>query len=262
MITLENLPRLFVGDSAAVAVLSFFMTFCRVGGCLMFAPGVSSTYIPFQIRLYIAIALALFVWPGARSDVEFQTLVDNVAQLARVSACEIIRGAAVGLMGRVFFLALEFLASTASVGIGLGNPFGVAVEQSGVLPPLASFIEMSAIFMMFMGDVHLEILRGLAMSYRVAPISGVINPGATLAGYAATMNDSMLIAAHVCSPFIIYSIFVNVSLGLINKLTPQIGVVQISAPVVILGGLWILERGVLEMMTLFVVAFGRWTAGG
>ena len=229
---------------------------------MMFAPGVSSVYIPMQVRLYIAIAVTLAMLPVARSDVDIGSLVDNVAQIARVSVCETIRGMAIGLMARIFFLSLEFFASAASIGIGLGNPFGIAVEQSGVLPPLASFLEISAVFLIFTGDLHLELLRGLAASYRGAPISGVIDPGQTLERYAATLNDAMLVAAQVCSPFIVYSLVVNISLAFINRVTPQISVLQISAPFVIMGGLWILEHGVLEMLTFFSDAFGRWTVGG
>ncbi len=39
-------PRLSIGA---------FLLFCRIGGCLMLAPGFSSSQIPMQIRLFVAL---------------------------------------------------------------------------------------------------------------------------------------------------------------------------------------------------------------
>src|SRR5690606_31883263 len=45
------------------AVLSTFLLFCRIGGCLMLMPGFASPRVPAQIRLFIAIAVTLALAP-------------------------------------------------------------------------------------------------------------------------------------------------------------------------------------------------------
>ena len=41
------------------AALGAFVLFCRIGGCLMLAPGFSNTQIPTQVRLFVALAVTL-----------------------------------------------------------------------------------------------------------------------------------------------------------------------------------------------------------
>ena len=36
-------------------VIAAFVTFCRVGGCFMVMPGLSSARVPLQIRLFVAV---------------------------------------------------------------------------------------------------------------------------------------------------------------------------------------------------------------
>ena len=43
--------------------LGVFVLFCRIGGCLMLAPGFSNTQIPVQVRLFIALAATLALAP-------------------------------------------------------------------------------------------------------------------------------------------------------------------------------------------------------
>ena len=45
-----------------------------------------------------------------------------------------------------------------------------------------------------------------------------------------------MLALRIASPFIIYSVIVNLAIGLTNKLTPTIPVYFISLPFVLFGG--------------------------
>ena len=45
------------------ASIGAFLLFCRIGGCLMLAPGFSMSQIPMQIRLFIALAVTLSLTP-------------------------------------------------------------------------------------------------------------------------------------------------------------------------------------------------------
>ena len=44
-------------------IVSTFAIFCRVGACLMIAPGFSNRQVPIRVRLYVAIAVSLALAP-------------------------------------------------------------------------------------------------------------------------------------------------------------------------------------------------------
>ena len=79
-----------------------------------------------------------------------------------------------------------------------------------------------------------------------------------------TISESFMVMIRLGSPFIAYAILVNLAIGFINKLTPQIPVYFISLPFVIAGGLHHpLFRASRRMLSLFAdgfvdVTIGRW----
>lgn len=63
------------------------------------------------------------------------------------------------------------------------------------------------------------------------------------------------------SPFLAYSLLVNLAIGFINKLTPQIPVYFISLPFVIAGGMILLYLGAPVLLSLFADGFVSVTVG-
>jgi len=63
------------------------------------------------------------------------------------------------------------------------------------------------------------------------------------------------------SPFVAYSLLVNLTIGFVNKLVPQIPVYFISLPFVIAGGLTIFYFAIGTMLSLFADGFVSITIG-
>jgi len=61
-----------IGEFERSAVFGTLVLFCRIGGCLMIAPGLSSSQIPAQIRLLVAVAVTLALAPLLLGDVRLR----------------------------------------------------------------------------------------------------------------------------------------------------------------------------------------------
>ena len=99
------------------------------------------------------------------------------------------------------------------------------------------------------------------MSYDLAPVSALFNPQTALVDVTDTISESFMVMIRLGSPFIAYAILVNLAIGFINKLTPQIPVYFISLPFVIAGGLTILYFAIPTMLSLFADGFVDVTIG-
>ena len=105
------------------AILAAFLAFCRIGGCFMLMPGFASVRVPMQVRLFIAVAATLAL---------LATMWDTIApavdrrpdQLARLVASEVMIGALIGLMARLYVLALQFIGSGIAMMTGFGGMQG------------------------------------------------------------------------------------------------------------------------------------------
>jgi flagellar biosynthetic protein FliR len=241
-------------------VASVFILFCRIGGCLMVTPGFSSPRLPVRPRLFIALALTLALAPQLTGGKPFP--VGNLGVLAGDIFGELFIGGVIGLLGRFYFYALETTLMAVSMGIGLSNGMGAPIDQSEQLPTIATLITLTATCLIFVTDLHWELIRGLVASYSVMPVGFVLRPQAALALVVDDLARAFVIALRIASPFIVYSVIVNLAIGLVNRLTPQIPVFFISGPFVIAGGMILFYFVSGTMVTLFMAEFADWAVKG
>jgi len=238
-----------------------FLVFCRIGACLMLMPGFSSPRVPMHVRLFLAagvtLALTPFILPA------FAGLSNlGPAALLRVIVSETGTGVLIGMMARFFFLALQTIATAMATASGLGQLPGLPVDEAEASAPFVTLITLTATTLMFVTNQHAEVIRALAGSYaRIAP-GAVFEPQAGLIQLADRASDTFVLALRIGSPFMIYAVVVNLAIGLMNKLTPQIPVYFISLPFVIAGGLFLLYFTGPEALRLFITGFSSWLANG
>jgi flagellar biosynthetic protein FliR len=243
-------------------LLAAFAIFCRVGGCLLIAPGFSSSQIPARIRLFVALAVSLAVTPLLLAAVRPAVGDGAPATLFPLIFAELATGLLIGFIARVFFMALQTVTAFMTQAIGLsaipGTLVGDDLEQ---VPALTAFFNLSATTLMFVLGLHIELMRGLIDSYTAIPPAGFAARIA-LVGVADQITAAFLVALRIASPFVIFSVVVNFALGVANKLTPLIPVFFIGMPFVLAGGLLLILITVREFLVLFEAAFADWLIYG
>jgi flagellar biosynthetic protein FliR len=247
--------------SGSAILFTVFLLFCRIGGCLMIAPGVGNTQIPVQIRVFVAVAVTLALTP-ALFDMASGAAKHDPIGMTRDIVFELLTGGALGTLARMFFSALETLSFAAATLLGLANPFGVEVDQSQSLPPLSTLIALGATALIFVADFHWQIVIAIVDSYRTLPIGSEFDTRRSLADVGAVLGQSFLIAVRVASPFFLYSVIVNFAMALINKATPQIAIFFIAPPFIAGGGLALLYLVIRGQVGQFMGAFSAWLGTG
>ncbi|WP_137933515.1 flagellar biosynthetic protein FliR [Mesorhizobium comanense] len=235
-------------------VIAAFLAFCRIGACFMLMPGLSSARVPAQVRLFVAIAatggLLAFLW-----DKIFPFVDPRPQILVPMIISELLVGGLIGAMTRLYMEGLRFMGSAIAMLIGYGGSGGPAIEEPEPQAALAAIISFSALLMLFVFDFDHEIIRALVASYTVAPVNVFFNPQAALVDISDTVSDTFFLVIRLGSPFVAYAILVNLTIGFVNKLTPQIPIYFISQPFVIAGGMLIFYFAVGTMLSLFVDGF-------
>ncbi|TPL86379.1 flagellar type III secretion system protein FliR [Mesorhizobium sp. B2-3-13] len=235
-------------------VIAAFLAFCRIGACFMLMPGLSSARIPVQVRLFVAVAatggLLAFLWEKIFPFVDPRPQI-----LVPMIISELLVGGLIGAMTRLYMEALRFMGSAIAMLIGYGGSGGPAIEEPEPQAALTAIISFSALLMLFVFDFDHEIVRALVTSYTVAPVNVFFNPQAALVDITDTVSDTFFLVIRLGSPFVAYAILVNLTIGFVNKLTPQIPIYFISQPFVIAGGMLIFYFAIGTMLSLFVDGF-------
>jgi flagellar biosynthetic protein FliR len=252
-------PNAALGPKAAIGA---FVLFCRIGGCLMLAPGFSNSQIPTQVRLFVALAITLTLTPLLLDRVPAAVTGDDPILTLKVIAVESLVGGMIGVLARMFYLALEALAVGAATMLGFSSPSGFQIENDEPMAPLATLISLAAITLLFASNLHWELLRGLVASYDVVPVGADFNARLALKQIADVLGESFRLALRIASPYVIYALVVNLALALVNRLTPQVQVFFVATPFVAAGGLLLLYFTIKPAIEAFISSFGVWLISG
>ena len=240
----------FVSEATLFALL----VLCRVGGCFLVLPGLSGSRIPAQVRIMlvvgISVSLLSLVWDNLQG-----LDVAKPAVLARLMVFETIIGLFIGLSVRFFLLALGFMVTAMGTVIGYGNLMGPGFEETEPQAALGTLLTMSAVLLLFIFDFHHMVIMSLMHSYELLPANGLLPTEAFILNLGDALKDSFFLVLRLGSPFIAYALVVNLMIGVLNKLTPQIPIYFVSLPFIIFGGLILLYFALPSFLTLFVEGF-------
>ena len=138
-------------------VIAVFLAFCRIGACFLVMPGTSSVRVPTQVRLFVALA-ATFAIFAHLSDALLPVATRNMTVLVPAIASELMVGGLIGLLARLYVMALQFMGTAIANLVGYGAAGGAAVEEPESQSPLASLISFSALLLLFVFDFHHQII--------------------------------------------------------------------------------------------------------
>ncbi len=249
---------------ATQTLLWAFLYFCRIGAMLMVFPGYSTMRIPVLVRLLLAIGVTAALTPillQAEGAVP-PPAEPSPGELLTLVWVELLKGLALGLMGRMFFLAFEFLATALTQFIGMGNFPGMPAEGQEPVPALVSLIMVAATVLVFATGLHMQALSAVVESYAVSPVGVPGDVGGHLRDLADRLSRATFLSLQAIAPFMVYAVVANLAIGLVNRMTPQIPAYFISLPLIMIGGLFLLFFVVDEMFGVFIAGFADWLVNG
>lgn len=257
----------FSGDNLLSAPLdlileAWFVVFCRVAGCIMLLPGLGSERAPMRIKLYIAIAVSapmtVYLWPRLAEPISASPLL--TAAVACVS--ETIIGVLIGLTSRMFLFAVETMFTGVTLSIGLGNALGAPINESEPTPALTALVTVGLTALIFVMDLHIELLRGIGTSYdHVAPFA-LQSSESMLREVLKALEEAYLVVFRIASPFLIFGLLSNVAVAFLNKTTPLVPVYFAATPALIFGGLAFLYAFSSDALGELAMEYAAWLAKG
>jgi flagellar biosynthesis protein FliR len=219
-------------------VLLFAVVLARIGGLVTFAPFWSLAAVPKQVRIVLALLMALIVTPAVASRLE--TPPTDMINLALIIIGELVIGCALGFVGQLVFSGLEMAAHILSTQMGftLGaiiNPMTQA--QTG---PLGTMAQMCGLVILMAADGHHWLLSATVRSFQAVPPGG-FSATPQLAQLMLRLSaDILAVGVALAAPAIIILMTVEFALAIAGKVAPQLQVLIIGFPVKIMVGLWLI----------------------
>lgn len=237
------------------ALGAVLLPFFRILGIFSSAPILSNRAMPVRVRVGTSLLLALLVaplLPGPAFDI-------SRPDALLVLAGEVLIGLALGFIARVILASVEVAGE--AVGLQMGLSFaGFFDPSSGQQNPMTRILNWLSLatFVGFNGPV----LIVLAVTHSF----GVIPPASSLPEWLGRMQPIELgagmfeLGVVIALPFIVMLLFVNLGMGVVSRIAPQLNVFAIGFPITIGAGLSLLVLGLPMLQRPFDLMFERLTA--
>ena len=202
--------------------LAFLFIWARLMGIVFLFPFFSWRGIPFSIRLWLSLVLALLLFLSQGPGTEFP--VGEPLGMVIILIKEVLTGLALGYLTLLFFSV--FLNAGQMVDLKSG------LMLSGVFDPqfgsqvtfMGQFYYLAALIFYLTLNGHHYFLKALAESYELIPLgSGLFNVSMA-GGVARLFADMFTIAFQIVAPVVIILLIMDVAMGLLAKTVPQVHV--------------------------------------
>lgn len=223
-------------DLTEAGLAGFILVFIRVGAIAALLPGFGEQAIPARVRLGVAVAFALVVWPMVAPGLAAPNPGRPFAAMLVVEASI---GLMLGIAIRLMVLALQLAGSIAAQSTALAQIFGSGVTPDP-MPAIGNILLLAGVTLAVASGLHVKAALAMARSYEILPM-GLPVPAADVARWGtARVAQSFALGFSLAAPFVIMGFAYNVALGAINRAMPQLMVAFIGAPAITAAGLLIL----------------------
>jgi flagellar biosynthesis protein FliR len=213
--------------------------FFRVLGLFTAAPVLSMRVIPRRVRLALAVLIVVCAQPSLP---EMPPININSPQALMVIAQQVLIGLTMGFAARVVFAAIEFAGELVGLQMGLNFASFFDPMSGGQVTAVSRFYGTTAAWLFVVMNGHLLLTGAVLSSFNAFPVSAeplaflhVVQPQAWGA-------EVFKLGLWVSLPVVSMLMLVNMVMGLVARVAPQMNIFSIGFPVTLavgLTGLWL-----------------------
>lgn len=210
----------------------FFWPFLRILAVFSTAPGFSSVAIPPRAKVALAFVIAVAISGAVKQpaplELSWATAVLAVEQ--------VLVGLAIGFAMQLTLAAMSLAGEF--VGLQMGFSFaGFFDPHGGTQSAVGSWLHTLALLLFVAMNGHLLLVEAISTSFRVLPITG--DPLATIALLRPDRlgTEMFRLALSLALPATLLLLFVNLALGFVSRVAPQLSIFSVGFPITLLVGL-------------------------
>jgi len=240
-------------------IITFVLILIRVSAFLMTAPFFSMPLIPGRVRVGLALALAVALFPSVTPVAAGAP--GGVWGYALTALGEAGVGLGMGYVASLVFSAITVAGQYMDLQIGFAMASLVDPASNVNTTVLAQYLFFLGMLLYLDLDGHLLLIAGLARSYQLVPLAASGLTAAATGSVVRTFAQMFVLAVQIAMPLVAVLLVIELVLGFLGRTAPQTNVFMLSFPVNVAAGLLTLAV-VLPMVAgvfshLFDVLNGR-----
>jgi flagellar biosynthetic protein FliR len=233
---------------------TFFLCFMRIASIFLFIPLFSHKQILMQTKVSLALLLAIFVQPLA------QPYLPNVINISYEKLffhmlIEFSVGMLIGISGYILYMVLDIIGHFMGAESGLSNAqiFNPSMGETTSLT--THMLTIAGGVLLFNFQFHHTIINVIIHSYEYLDTSKLHVIQDFYEVLLNSLHKMFFLGLQFSFPFIIIGFVLNLSIGLVNKLIPQVQIFSVMPPAQLLVGFLLFTIVLSTLLEGFTINF-------
>jgi len=236
-------------------LFGYFLVFARLGAAIMLLPGFGESFVSPRIRLLLALAITFAVMPIVAD--RLPAMPEQVLALLVLLLGEIVIGLFIGTLARILLGVLQSAGALIAnfTSLGAAQVLDPSSATPSTLP--GNFLTILALVLIFATNLHHLMLAALVDSYASFP-PGNAPPLDDFAEAASQLvAQGFGLAFQLAAPLLVVTLVMQIGLGLLARLMPQMQVFFVAMPLQILLGFAIVAVTLAAAMRWYLDRFAE-----
>ncbi|MBQ4531526.1 MAG: flagellar biosynthetic protein FliR [Lachnospiraceae bacterium] len=213
----------------------FILILVRISTFIAVAPYFSMSQVPRKVKSGLSLAVSVMLWfVIPRESLEYATVIDYAIIVIKEAIVGLLIGFSASICNYIILFAGRIIDM--DMGFAMVNIFDpVTKDQVSVSGNLYNYLIMLCLLC---SGMHTYILQALIDSYELVPVNkAVFNVNGLYHGMLEFLSDYVVIGFRICLPIFMALMILNVVLGVLAKVAPQMNMFVVGMQLKILTGL-------------------------
>lgn len=224
-----------LGGYSLAHVEGFVLALFRVSALIMFAPVIGGQTVPKLVKIGLALTTTLVVFPFVKSCPK--DMPPTIAAFLVAVVKEVSIGLVLGYALRLAFEGIQIAGQIIGFEMGFGIVNVIDPQSNLQVSIIGQFFYTMAVMIFLAMDGHHAILRGIGLSFDVAPIGRVRLPASVADKLVRMSGEMFTIAVQVSAAAMTLLVLNKIAVGLVARTVPQMNVLVVGFPLDITVGL-------------------------
>ena len=217
----------------------FLLVFARIATFVFAAPFFSQKRVPNTVKIGLSVFIAYVMYAFIQPHVypEYSSVFGYSVIIMKEVAVGLFLGAGAQLCTSIVLFAGRIIDM--EIGLSMANVFDPTTNQQSSITGV--LLQYGVMLILYTTGLHRYLLKALMETFTLIPINGaVFHTEELLATVVEFLSDYIIIGFRICLPVFACITLMNIVLGLLAKLAPQMNMFSVGIQLKLLAGLSVL----------------------
>lgn len=215
----------------------FSLIFIRMSGFVLLNPVLGRRNIPMVIKAGIIICLSMIVWTASPvKDIEIYSTLEFGILLFK----EFLLGYLLGFVMELFFLVIVYAGAVIDFQMGLSMSTIYDAQHGTQIALTGTILNVYYMLLFFAVDGHVALMKILLESGKIIPYGAFVISATSGQAVLSIFIECILLAVKLAFPIIAIEFLVEMGVGILMKMIPQINIFVVNIQLKIIVGFIVL----------------------